>query len=74
MLHTGNSALFAFARHAPTGSVVCLYNFTETWTAIPSSWVRQHGTTQMHELLSDAVIEDSGGAIPLPPYARLWLR
>jgi amylosucrase len=74
VLNTGNSALFAIARHAPFGSVVCLYNFTESWTAIPANWVVQHGATQIHELLYDTPIHDSGGAIPLPPYARVWLR
>ncbi|MBF9030915.1 alpha-amylase [Rhodobacterales bacterium HKCCE3408] len=75
VLHTGNSTLFAFARRAPTGSVVCVYNFSEVWTALPWSWLTQHGVTKRHELLSDTVIDDSGsGALPLPPLARVWLR
>ncbi|SFC85489.1 amylosucrase [Tropicimonas isoalkanivorans] len=74
VLQTGNSALFAFARRSPARSVVCIYNFTETWTAIPASWAVQNGATEMHELLSDATVIASGGAIPLPPYARVWLR
>jgi amylosucrase len=74
VLNTGNSALFALARHAPFGSVVCIYNFTESWTAIPVNWAVQNGATQVYELLSDTPIHDSGGAIPLPPHARVWLR
>jgi amylosucrase len=73
VLQTGNPALFAFARHAPTGSVVCLSNFTETWTTIPVSWVVQHGATEIIDLLSDGPVSHSGGAIALAPYARVWL-
>lgn len=73
VLQTGNSTLFAFARHAPSGSVVCIYNFSETWTAIPATWVVQHGARNMHELLSDSHVQDQGGAIALPPFARAWL-
>lgn len=43
ILHTGNSNLFALARYAPVGNVVCIYNFSETWSAIPASWAHQHG-------------------------------
>lgn len=74
ILHTGNSNLFALARYAPFGSVVCIYNFSETWTAVPASWAHQHGMREGYEALSDAPVAFSGGAIPLPPYARAWLR
>ena len=74
VLRTGNAALFAHARRSPAGSVVCLYNFGDVWTAIPESWVRQHGASALHEILSDTEILPSGGAIPLPPYARVWIR
>jgi amylosucrase len=74
ILRTGNAALFAFARRAPTGSLVCLYNFTDTWTAIPESWVVQQGARHRFEALSEARAGDGHGAIPLPPHARLWLR
>ncbi|WP_323770960.1 amylosucrase [Antarctobacter sp.] len=74
ILETGNSALFGFARQAPTGSVVCLFNFTENWTSVPVDWLRQHGATGLHELLSDAIIRGEDGTIALPPYARVWIR
>lgn len=73
ILQTGNAALFAFARRAPTGSVVCLFNFTEVWTYISAGWVLQHGATQLHDALSDHPVDTKDGAIPLPPYARIWL-
>ncbi|MCB1353834.1 MAG: alpha-glucosidase C-terminal domain-containing protein [Rhodobacteraceae bacterium] len=74
VLQTGNAALFVFARRAPTGSIVCVFNFTETWTAIPASWAVQQGARNLRDMLSDAPVGDAGGVIPLPPYARLWMR
>ncbi|MFV0408632.1 MAG: alpha-amylase family glycosyl hydrolase [Paracoccus sp. (in: a-proteobacteria)] len=74
ILQSGNPAIFAFARQAPTGDVLCLYNFTENWTSVPADWAMRHSAGQMRELLSDTVIEDSGNTIALPPYARVWLR
>ncbi len=74
ILRTGNTALFAFARRAPTGSVVCVYNFSETWTAIPTAWVLQHGATELVDLLSGAPVGTGDGFIPLPPHARVWIR
>ena len=74
VLRTGNSVLFAFARRAPTGSVICVFNFSDTWQTLPQAWVAQHGASQMHDILSDAPVGDANGAIPLPPYARVWIR
>lgn len=74
VLRTGNTALFAFARRAPTGSLVCVFNFTESWQVIPASWVVGQGATQLYDVLSDAALGDGHGAIPLPPYARVWIR
>ncbi len=74
VLQTGNAALFAVARRAPTGSVVCLFNFTDFWHAIPESWLVQQGASGLYDILSDAPVGDGRGAVPLPPYARLWIR
>lgn len=74
VLQTGNPALFAFARRAPTGSMVCIFNFTETWQGLPASWVVGHGATHLHDVLSDGALGDEHGHIPLPPYARVWAR
>jgi amylosucrase len=65
--------LFAFVRAAPTGNVLCLFNFTEGWVDLPEAWVRSHGVTRMHDLLSDAPVQLHGGKVVLPPYARAWL-
>jgi amylosucrase len=65
--------IFAFVRLAPTGPVLCLFNFTEHWQHLPEGWARQHGISRMHDLLSDHPVETHHGNIALPPYARVWL-
>ncbi|MGY3437563.1 MULTISPECIES: alpha-amylase family protein [unclassified Marinovum] len=74
VLHPGQSALFAFARRAPTGSLVCLFNFTEAWQSVPTGWVVDQGATQLFDTLSQSQVGDGHGTIPLPPYARVWIR
>lgn len=73
VLETGHRALFAFARRAPTGTVLCLYNFSENWTNISVDWAVQQGVRHWRDLLSGGPVAADGGAIALPPYARLWL-
>jgi amylosucrase len=81
-LHAGNAThiirhdipgLFAFTRVAPTGPVLCLFNFTEGWLNVAEAFVRSHGVTQMHDALSDHPVDIHAGAVVLPPYARVWL-
>lgn len=67
------AGVFAFARLAPTGPVLCLFNFTETWQHLPEAWARQQGIARMHDVLSDHPVETHHGNIALPPYARVWL-
>lgn len=65
--------VFAFRRDAPTGSLLCLFNFSETWAHIPETFARAHGAVQMHDALSDHPVTAHHGNIALPPYARVWL-
>ncbi len=67
------AGLFAVARLAPTGAVLCLFNFTENWLHVPEAWARAQGVSLMHDALSDAPVATDGGVIALPPYARVWL-
>ncbi|MFO1143293.1 MAG: alpha-amylase family protein [Amaricoccus sp.] len=71
---TGQLGLFAFVRRAPTGAVVCIYNFTEFWQNLRHEWTWEQGARRMHDALSDAEVTLDAGRILLPPYARLWLR
>ena len=73
ILHSHLDGLFAFARLAPTGPILCLFNFTEQWQHLPEGWARAQGITRMHDLLSDHPVLTHDGAIALPPYARVWL-
>jgi amylosucrase len=73
VVFSGNPAVFAFQRVAPTGTLLCLFNFTETWQQVSEAWVRSAGVTALHDSLSDQRVEAHGGQVVLPPYARVWL-
>ncbi len=70
---TGVTGVFAFQRQAPTGVVLCLFNFTEGWQHVPEPWVRAQGVAGMHDVLSDTLVAVHDGHVVLPPYARVWL-
>jgi amylosucrase len=70
---SGNDAVFAVQRLAPTGTLLGLFNFTEHWQHLPDAWVRSLGVSAFHDALSDTHVEPHNGQIVLPPYARVWL-
>lgn len=74
ILDSPNPALFAFARRAPTGPVLCIFNFSDEWQSVGTDWAKAQGMAQMHDILSGASVGDASGTIPLPPYARAWIR
>ena len=65
--------VMVFRRDAPTGTLLCLFNFAESWAHVPEHWARAQGATRMHDELSDHPVETHHGSIALPPYARVWL-
>ena len=71
---SGNAALYAVVRRAPTGPVLCLFNFSEDWQTVPAGWAAAQGVQAMHDALSDAPVATHDGLIALPPHARVWLR
>lgn len=73
IIETGNGAVFAFARITPTGTLVCLFNFSETWQDLPSEWLRAQGVTDFHDALSDGPVSIVNNVLALPPYGRVWL-
>ncbi|MCF3973224.1 alpha-amylase [Paracoccus sp. EGI L200073] len=73
ILDSGNAAIFACARRAPSGSILCLFNFTESWQQISGSWLRYHGLTEMRDLLSDMMVALHDDMLLLPPYGRVWM-
>lgn len=70
---SGNDAVLAVQRVAPTGVLVGLFNFTEQWQHLPEGWVRDLGASRMWDELSEAEVGLHGGQVVLPPYARVWL-
>ncbi|MEL7344422.1 MAG: alpha-amylase family protein [Pseudomonadota bacterium] len=65
--------VFAFCRFAPTGPVICLYNFSETTISIPVSWLRDQGMSQVYDLLSEGPLSINASAFALLPYGRVWV-
>ncbi len=70
---TGVNGVFAFQRVAPTGVILCLFNFTEGWLQVPEPWARAQGISLMEDALSEYPVQSHAGQIVLPPYARVWL-
>lgn len=70
---SGNDAVFAFQRLAPTGTLLGLFNFTEHWQHLAEDKARALGAEAMHDALSDQPVIAHAGQIVLPPYARVWL-
>ncbi|MEM8822465.1 MAG: amylosucrase [Pseudomonadota bacterium] len=68
-----NPAVFAFQRLAPTGTLLCLFNFTEEWQELPTDWLRQNGVASFHDALSDGAVDEGQRMFALPPYGRVWL-
>ncbi|MEY4871720.1 MAG: hypothetical protein RLZZ563_1050 [Pseudomonadota bacterium] len=73
ILRCDQPQVFAFRRDAPTGSLLCLFNFSESWAHIPADWARANGAVRMQDELSNHPVETHHGNIALPPYARVWL-
>jgi amylosucrase len=65
--------LFAFVRAAPTGAVVCLFNFTEGWINVPAALARAAGATAFQDALSQNPVQLHADAVVLPPYGRVWM-
>jgi amylosucrase len=73
VLDLGADGTFAFARPSPTGSLVCVFNFSEQWRSIDAARLSQAGVTQWYDLLGEAQVYPQDGSIALPPQGRVWL-
>lgn len=71
---TGQDGLFAFIRQSPGSAVICVFNFTESWTTLPREWAQAQGATLFVDALSEARVDLDDGHVLLPPYGRIWLR
>ena len=72
VVNVGAAQVFAVARRAPWGTVLCLFNVAETWTGVPADWARAQGVARMRDVLSGGGV-GADGWIALPPYARVWI-
>ncbi len=74
ILRPPDARVFAFARPAPTATVVCLFNMSPDHLVIDGSWLREHGVSDLHDLLSDRPVALHDDQLRLLPYGRVWLR
>jgi amylosucrase len=70
----GDTGIFSIKHDTPTGPLLCIFNFTEHWSAVPGEWAQSQGVTRFHDALSDQLVVLSDGSVALPPYGRVWLR
>lgn len=73
MRDTGNPAVFAFQRIAPSETILCLFNFTEHWQDIPVWWLHEQGVDAFKDALSEGLIDINEDTYSMPPYGRVWL-
>ncbi|WP_299288217.1 alpha-amylase family protein [uncultured Tateyamaria sp.] len=70
---TGNPALFAFQRIAPANTLLCLFNFSQTWQHVPGHWLRDNGVSDFHDALSGGAVDLENDMFAMPPLGRVWL-
>jgi amylosucrase len=73
IVDTGNIKLFAFARLADEGTMLCLFNFTELWTSIPATQLNHFGITEYRDVLGGGKAAIHGDALAVAPFGRMWL-
>lgn len=73
VLDAGVDGVFAFQRQSPLGTLLCLFNLTDSWLAVPRYWVQSQGVSQFYDHLSQTHVQTHDQMIALPPSARVWL-
>ncbi len=74
ILRAPHRSVLAFSREAPTGPLVCLFNFADEAADVPAEWLLKQGVVEFHDALADQPTWVSNGDVTLPPYGRVWLR
>jgi len=67
-----NPAVLFLARRHPVGTLIALYNFSETPQSFPTAALTPH-FAEATDAISDEGLALNGPDLILPPYARLWL-
>ncbi len=65
--------LFAHLRRHPLGSLVAVYNFSETLQRLPAERLRRYGLEHPSDALQARPAPITDGQLVLKPYDRLWL-
>jgi amylosucrase len=73
ILESRNPHVFAYERAHPLGSLVCLYNFSETGQAVSADLLLERGIWNAADKITARKLEVWSGMIWLEPYARLWV-
>jgi amylosucrase len=73
ILHLGLPAVFAYARLADTGTLVCVFNFSDSWQRIPAEILKTSGVVMFRDELGQADVTLQDGYLAVAPYGRLWL-
>lgn len=66
--------VFALLHDAPTGPLLCLFNFTEDTVFIPGEWALGEGVEALQDALTDRPAQMDNGNLMLLSYGSLWLR
>ena len=74
ILHLGVTPVFAYARLADTGTLVCIFNFSDTWQRVAAAPLRTAGVVDFHDELGNSPVGLQEGFLAVAPYGRLWLR
>lgn len=69
----GVDGVFAFRRPGPLGTLLALFNMTDSWLYVPRYLALAQGVTQFYDALSQADVHTADDRIALPPSARVWL-
>jgi amylosucrase len=67
-----NPAVLFLARRHPIGTLLCLYNFSDTEQMFPTAALTPH-FAQARDAISAATIDLNAQQLRLAPYGRLWL-
>ncbi len=73
ILQSGNASIFMFARLGDEKTVVCVFNFADTWQRLPADLLRGHGVELFQDELGGGIVALQDGFVPVAPYGRLWL-
>ena len=73
VVDAGVDGVFAFRRAGPLGALLCLFNFTDQWLAVPRYFAMAQGVERFFDHLGGQPVTTPDDVVALPPSARVWL-